>query len=422
MILTVSGLHKGTNILKILVIHEETGMLDYLFVDTSDVQQLKELHQTLEEGLTYADFSIIKVENVDEGKDSYELLHYCENIIHDPPVLDEGKNFLLDELSVTGLFRVLIEAGGQIILPLHDVPEDEIPYWMIASPKTIQYSNDFGARVSHLVPSKTTEGFWRWISVVLFAPDEKNNFVGWERLKFLVPFDFDPGDFAEVIEFQDDVTVIAEDGTRELNKSFVIKDLNLPVYPVKSNVLMSSYVISRIKYIADSYKLALYTLTDNLFAKKRIERSESHGGYGASGSLAKYVKMTSKPPISKKTADTMLQFMADRINRVKGNYDEMQFVKSYPHYLTYESIIKPQINTFFNPDALVQDKMKAYHALKEVEAYMYLLLQECKYHMMFSNNAFYINKFTDYGAFKTGIPYYEIEIEGGGSGWLPLGL
>lgn len=418
MLLSVIAEYRDSSIIKVLTIQEETGELGIIFLDTANAEQLKQVMVELEAGVTYADFQVIQSETED-GLPAYELRHYCTNIAPGEPDFQSAGSLLLDDLSVTGLIRLMITEGGRIVLPLEDVPEDNIPDWMIVNPNTIQFTNDFGAKFSHLVPSKT-EGYWRWNSSYIISQFFEGGFDDVTKIKFLVPEDFYDEDFEEIMTPFEQCNVVYEDGSTQTFKSFHINSKDVPVYPSKSSFLMRSQTISRIKFAADSYKLALYTLTEGLFAPRKIEQSESRYEYGRSGGVeARNVKFVSKPAISKKTADTMMQFMADRMNGLKTVEDERIFLKKYPHYQVYTAIITPQINTFFPEDASVQQKMRAYTSLKNVEANLNLLLTECKYHMMFFNDSFYFNLFTRLNGFVTDIPNYEITLTGGGNGWRP---
>lgn len=417
MLLSVIAEYRESPIVKVLTIQEETGELGLVFLDTSDAEQLSQVKKELDSGVTYADFQVYE-SKTEDGMVAYELRHYCTNIAPGEPDFASAGSLMLDELSVMGMLRLMVTEGGRIVLPLKDVPEDNIPDWMIVNPNTVQFTSDFGAKFSHLVPSET-EGYWKWNSSYIFAQFLEGGFDDFTRIKFLVPEDFDGGDFEEIMTPYTPCTVVYEDGKTTTFKSFHINSREVPVYPSKSSFLMRTQTISRIKFAADSYKLALHTLTEGLFVQKKIEKTDYGYEYGSGGVDARNVKLTSKPALSKKTADTMMQFMASRMTGEATESDERMFLKNYPHYQAYKSIIDPHIDTFFLEGISVQQKMRAYTSLKNVEATLNILLQECKYHMMFSNDSFYFNMFSQFNAFITDIPNYNIQISGGGHGWRP---
>lgn len=420
MILTVQGEYQGTGILKMMVIDEDTGTTTLKLIDSTDVEQLQGLHQLLEEGVSFADFHVNKTKDKDTGKYAYELRHLSTNIVPGKPDLTQKEVVIKDEPSLAGLIRKMIREESLLVLPMRGLPEGHLMQWMTANPNTIQFTDHMGMRVSHLIPG-SQEGKWRWNSTTLLATNYKDEFTDPTILRFLCSTEMELGEYKEYLIEYPATTVEQENGEILEYKTYGVKD-TLPLFTRKTNVLVTPAIISRIKFVADSYKLALYSLTESLFDKKEIEYIKKEYSYGLGNVYGRYVNISNALPVNRKTADEMLDFLFRQLNKEVTPRQEAAMNRAYPHYLVYSSIVKSQIGMFFGGDATSKQKFRAYRSLKNVEAYLNLLLQECKYQMIYDNDAYLFNTWTSTDMFNSDIPYYPVTIEGGGGTWQPNGI
>lgn len=415
MLLTVAAEFNSSPYVKLLEIDEEYGGFRILYIDTSSDEELSQLKEVLDEGLTFADFQVTKTKT---GRDTeaFELRHFCTNVAPGEPDLTLHGFVVEDEPSFMGFVRNLIRESGSVILPLRDVPENDIPYWMVAAVNTFQFTDDMGIKVSHLIPG-SEEGVWRWSSSVILQNSHEDKFGDVTSLRFLCLTEFDLGEYDQYVIEHEPVRVVQENGATLTYRCISVKE-DLPIYTSKSNVMVTPTIISRIKFVADSYKLALYSLTEGLFKDKVIETSNNYYRNDAVVT-GRYLKIKNKTPITKKTSIEMQKFLLDSLSGKKSANDELEFLREYPHYQVYASIVKSQIDKFFNADVTYQKKMRAYRALKNMETYLYLLLQECRYTVMFDNDAMLFNLWTSNSSFNSDIPNYKVTIAGGGGTWRP---
>lgn len=417
MLLSVIAEYQNSPIVKMLEVDERTGDLKIFLVDSSDTDSLQELQMKLESGLDFADFQIIK-SKVDDNMDADELRHFCSNVAPGEPDLSIDGLTVKDSPSFLGFIRKLIRDGGSIVLPLNNVPEKDIPHWMVTSASSIQLTEDMGIKVSHLIPGKE-EDHWRWSSSVILQADNNDKFGDVTGHLFLTLTDFDPEEYAPYLVEHAQRNVIQENGVDITYRVFSVTE-DLPIYTTKSNIVVTPAIISRLKYVADSYKLALYSLTENLFEEKKMEYYS--GERNAPVATGRFMKLKNTTPVSKKTASAMLDYMLDSLRGNSEKESEAEFLKKYPHYQVFTSIIKNQIHIFFGPDTSKHQKLKAYRALKNVETLFNILLQECRYHVMFDNDAYLFNLWTSTMSFNSDIPNYKITISGGGGTWRPNDL
>lgn len=416
MLLSVTAEYNVSPVVKMLEVDEKTGSVRISFVDSSDDNILKKLHEQLEDGLSFADFQIIKSKSED-NLDAYELRHFCTNYAPGEPDLDNDNLVVKDSPSFLGFIRKLIVDNGHIILPLKNVPEQDIPYWMTTNASSIQFTEDMGIKVSHLIPGKE-EDTWRWSSSSILMADNRDEFGDVTGHLFLCPTEFEMGEYEPFLKEHEPRRVLQENGTRLTYRVFsVTKDL--VIYPTKTNVLVTPSIISRLKFAADSYKLAIYSLSEGLFDDKKIE--SSWGDRNAPLVTGRFMKIKNTTPVTKKTASAMLAFLLESLSGKTNSADEAEFLKKYPHYQVYAAIIKSQIETFHGADTSKSQKFRAYRLLKNTEAYYNLLLQECRYHVMFDNDAYLFNLWTSNMSFNSDIPNYKVTISGGGGTWHPNG-
>lgn len=415
MLLSVTAEYNSSPIVKMLEIDEKSGDVRISFVDTSDDNVLRELHEQLENGLSFADFQIIKSKSED-NLDAYELRHFCTNCAPGEPDLNNNNVSVKDSPSFVGFIRKLIVENGHIVLPLKNVPEQQdIPYWMTANASSVQFTEDMGIKVSHLIPGKEL-GYWRWSSSSILMADNRDEFGDVTGHLFLCSTEFEPGEYTPFLVEHESRRVLQENGTSVTYRVFSVTK-ELPIYTNKINVMVTPAIISRLKFAADSYKLALYSLSEGLFEDKNIESSWSERN--APLVTGRFLKIKNSTPVSKKTASAMLVFLLDSLSGKTTSADEIEFLKKYPHYQVYSAIIKSQIGIFHGLETTQSQKLRAYRSLKNTEAYYNLLLQECRYHVMFHNDAYLFNLWTANLSFNSDIPNYKVTISGGGGTWHP---
>ncbi|MFF2798131.1 hypothetical protein [Lysinibacillus xylanilyticus] len=415
MLLSVIAEYRNSPMLRVLQVDEETGDLDIVYIDSSNDDVLKELEAKLQDGVSYADFQIIKTQT-EEGLDAYELRHFCTNVAPGEPDLDNQGPLPRDNPSFLGFLRKLIHEGGNIILPLKNVPQDDIPEWMISSAGSVQFTEDMGIKVSHLIPDSEPDT-WRWASSVIVQADNRDQFGDVTGHMFLCPTEFEVDEYTDYLVEHPERSVMYDSGDIINYRVFSVTS-DLPIYPRKSNVLVTPPNVSKFKFVADSYKLALYCLTEGLFEPKTIV--SSYGDRNPAMATGRTLKLKNSTPISKKTAGAMQDHMLGSLKNKDDRASQIEFLKQYPHYEVFTSIIKNQISIFFGPSPISkQQKMRAYRALKNTETYFYLLLQECRYHIMFDNDAYLFNLWTNNASFNSDIPNYKVTISGGGGTWHP---
>jgi len=414
MLLSVIADYANSPIKRLLQINEEDGTIEIHFLDSSDAVALQELYDKLNSGLAYTNFKIDK-EKTENGLDSYELQYSCSNRAPGEPDLSYDGAVIKDGPCFMGFLRKLIRERGHIVLPFKNVPEQDIPHWMVASANTIQFTEAMGIRVSSLIPGEE-EGYWRWTSSTLFSTTWQDVPSDVTKNVFLTHSEFDPEEYGPYLVEHENRRVIQENGYSVTYRAFsVTKDL--PVYTFKSNVMVTPAIMSHLKYVADAYKLALYTLSDGLFEEKKIEYPT--GGGNETATTGRYLKFHTTVPIRKKTSQTMADFFIRKMNGQVSYEEECQFVKQYPHYPIYASILESKMGVFYNDQVSKSKKFRTYQALKNTEVFFNLLLQECRYHVMFDNNGFLFDLWTRNKLFDSDIPNYNVNISGGGGTWRP---
>lgn len=415
MLLSVAAEYNSSPLVKMLAIDEETGKLRISYVDSQDETSLRTLQEKLDEGVSFADFQIIKT-TTSAGEDAYELRHFCTNIAPGEPDLEIEGLEISDPPSFVGFIRKLIFEGGNILLPLKNVPAQDIPRWMVAPANTVQFTEDMGIKISSLIPGQEDD-HWRWTSSTILMAGTDDKFGDVTGHRFLCMDEFDAGEYAPYLVEHESVRVLQDNGGSMPYRVFSVT-ADLPIYVNKTNALVTPAIMSRLKFVADSYKLALYSLTQGLFGDRKIESSTS---WERSAPLAtgRFLKLKNSTSVSNKTASTMLSFLLESLRGQTTPTQEAEFLKSYPHYQVYASIIKSQTQTFFGGETTTQQKFRAYKLLKNVETYFYLLLQECRYAAMFNNDAYLFNLWTNNQSFSSDIPNYKVTISGGGGTWRP---
>ena len=416
MLLSVIADYADSPIKKLLQVNEEYGSIQIHYLDASDASALQELYEKQNDGLSYTNFKILKDKTL-EGKDCYELQYSCSNRAPGEPDLSQDGYTLKDPPSFLGFLRKLVLERGLIVLPFNNVPKQDIPYWMTASANTIQFTNSMGIKISSLIPGEE-EGYWRWTTSTLFSLSWRDEPSDVTNLIFLTFSDFNPEEYEPYLVEHEGVRVVQENGHSVTYRAFSVKK-DLPIYIRKSNSLVTPSMISHLKYVADSYKLALYTLTDGLFQEKKIESKPGDYYYNQSVAGGRFLKFETSPPIKKQTANIMTEFY---LMKARGNLTTEEindFIKKYPHYPIFASIIEAKLPIFYSDEWSKNKKFRTYQALKNIETFYNLLLQECRHHVMFDNNGFLFNFWSRNRLFKSDIPNYNIKISGGGGTWHP---
>ena len=414
MLLLVVADYENSPVKRLLQIDEETGGVTQFHLDTTDADQLHDLYNKLD-NLSYANFTIHKVPS-SQDKNIYEFLYSCKNEACSKPQTEFDGRAFYDEVSFTGFLRRLIKESSLILLPFDNVPEQDIPQWMVANANTIQFTDSFGIKVSSLIPG-SEEGYWKWHSTDILRYDWQENINDFSKLTFLTHEDFDTAEYESYLTEHGNRTVVQANGDIITYRSFTVSK-ELRPYPWKQPNLVIPSVLAHLKYVADAYKLALYTLTEGLFEDKKIEYGESNYSYAA-GDTGRHLKMHSKPAIRKATANALAEFYIKKMNRQTTTEEEMQFRCEYPHFPIYESILSSKLNIFYDPSIPKQRKFRTYQTLKNTETYFNLLLAECKHHVMYDNNAFLFSFWAEHRMFQSDIPNYKVQISGGGGKWQP---
>ena len=418
MLLTIIAEYRESALVKLLEIDEAQGTAKIKHVNPQNAEELRELKEVLDEGQSYSDFQIIHSQI--EGVDSYELRHFCSNLLPGEPDTIDDNYLMQDEPSCTGFIRKMIYEGGLVVLPLRSNESNEtteIPHWGVASPNTIQFNDHFGMNIASLIPGSEPD-YWRWTSSVLLMANNRDEYTDISKLVFLMPEYFDEGDYVEYLVELPKHSVVQADGTSIAYRAFNLSD-KLDLYPRKSNALVTPSVMSRLKFVADSYKLALYALSTGLFEDKKIERSEYSRSSGMA--LGREFRMKNAVTVGKKTADAMLDFFLKSLQGETTLEQEHTFLQKYPHYQMFTSIIRSQSGNFFGVDVNKKKAMRIYRSLKNVEAYCNLMLAECKHFAIFDNNSYLFNSWVSTQSFESDIPNYKIAIGGGGGTWRPSG-
>lgn len=416
MLLSVTAEYNESPLVKMISIEEETGDVGISYVDSSDGEKLKELYELQESSFSFADFQIIKTKEEDT-KDAYELRHFCTNRAPGEPDLDSDGQVIKETPSFLGFLRKMVAEQGSIVMPpRYDeefTDEGDIPHWKVINASTLQFTDDMGIKASHLIPG-SEEGVWRWTSSSILHASHRDEYSDVTTHRFLCLTEFDSGIYGPFMKEHPSRRVVQENGSTIVYRVFSVTR-DLPVYSAKTNVMVTPSIMSRLKFVADSYKLALYSLTPGLFADKVIETVPRTGSKPLV--TGRTLKLGQSTPVTKKTANAMADYLLATLGGGEGLVSEAEFLKQYPHYQVYSAIFKSQVAIFHG--STQRKKMRAYRALKNEEAYFNLLLQECKHHVMFDNDAYLFNLWTSTNSFHSDIPNYKIELSGGGGTWLP---
>ena len=300
-----------------------------------------------------------------------------------------------------------------IVVPCYN-EEESLP---IFYKEINKISKEMKGFISYQYPSPTTPDYYRWGSAPIFWLDKEENFNDVTNIILLARTEFNLGIYSEYVTDIGTKNVLSEDGSYTTTYRAFTVNANLPIFGTMSNLLMQSAIISRFKFIADSYKLALYQLVEGLFEEKNIEPNDSVDEY-APRELGRHVFIASKPSINRKTSEALIDYLFKELTNAERP-TLTEFNKKYPHYEAFSSILRSELPLFQDAESTKNQKIRRYLQLKNVEAQFYILMNECLYHAMFNNNAFQFNYWGENGSFHSDIPNYKVTLAGGGGKWRP---
>lgn len=413
MFLSVIGQIKGTISVRILEVREETGEYRTLTIDTGDANILSELYNIQQSGSSYCDFVVTKEEQ--NGVEYFELLHSSAKIINvDDTELETSTDYKTEEPNLMGLIRLLLVNNGSVVLDFdHNVTE--IPEHMLASPTAIKYTQAFGMTVPYLYPntSESEKGTFSWASETLVRSDRFDKFSDITKLRFVVPHDFPLGEYEYYLKENKDITVISD--TRQTKYKCYSPAEAMEIFPIHDFDLVTPGVISRFKFAADSYSLALQTLKNTMHDDKEILASDSWGS-GGSEPTGRFVKLEPNVKPNTRQATEMLQFFASTVKKDLSMDEIYNFTKDHPYYDPYKTIVSTYISIIAGRDQ--EAKAKLYRELKTQESLFNNILTCLNHQAIFFHDALLFNMWTANG-FETDIPLYKIKLGGGGGTWQP---